>query len=82
MSSDGYSFFLDVSSQLLNKLMIITLQYDQNGWGNSKGVNSVSTQNQQCHKMLLFTRDSTFCFIYIHVYDTRYKQNLTKDTLK
>ena len=56
----GIFFLLDVSSQLFNKLMIITSYNDQNGWGNSRGDNSVSTQNQRCHQLFLFTRDSTF----------------------
>ena len=61
MSNDGHFFLLDVSSQLFNKLMIITsFNMIKNGWGNSRGDNSVSTQNQRCHQLFLFTRDFTF----------------------
>ena len=59
----GIFFFLDASTQLFHKLMIIT-SYNmiKNGWGNSRGDNSVSTQNQRCHQLLLKTRDPTFSF--------------------
>ena len=62
MSNDGH-FLLDVSSQLFQKLMIIT-SYNMIKMGsrNSRGDNSVSTLNQQCHQLFLFTRDSTFLF--------------------
>ena len=59
----GIFFFLDASTQSFNKLMIITsYNYDQNGWGNLRGDNSVSTQNHRCHQLLLKTRDPTFSF--------------------
>ena len=63
MSSDWVYFFLDASSQLFNKLMIIT-SYNmiKIGRGNSRGDNSVSTQNQRCNQLLLKTRDSTVLF--------------------
>ena len=40
------------------------------GGGISKGLNSVSTQNQRCHQLLLFTRDSTFFVWYMNMYMT------------
>ena len=56
-------FFLSASTQLFNKIMIITsYNYDQNGWGNSRGDISVSTQKQRCHQLLLETRDPTVLF--------------------
>ena len=33
----------------------------------SRGLKSVSTQNQRCHQLLLFTRDPTFFFVHVHV---------------
>ena len=62
MSNDGHIFFLlDVSSQLFNKLMIIT-SYNMIKMGGviQRGDNSVCTQNQRCHQLFLFTRDSKF----------------------
>ena len=72
MNSDGYIYFLNALSRLYSKTGAHNLsKYDQNGWGNSLGVNLASTQNQQFHQLLLFTRDSAFCLVHVHVYDTR-----------
>ena len=59
----GIFFFLDASTQLFYKLIIIT-SYNmiKTGGGNSRGDNSVSTQNQRCHQLLSKTRDPTFSF--------------------
>ena len=71
MSSDGY-FLLDVSSQLFNKLMIIT-PYNVIKMG---GV----IQREITRSVLRFTgvinyfyllETLHFCLVYVHVYDTR-----------
>ena len=60
MSSDGYIFFLDASSQFFNKLMIITSYNVIKMGGVIQG--AITTQNQRCHQLLLKTSDSTFLF--------------------
>ena len=52
---------------MLQFFAIISLTYDhnpsqcdQNGWGNSRGDNSVITQNQGCHQLLFDTSERTF----------------------
>ena len=59
----GIFFFLDASTQLFNKLMIITSYNMIKMGGVIQGeIGSVSTQNQRCHQLLLKTRDPTFSF--------------------
>ena len=58
MSSDGYIFFLDVSSQLFNKRMIIT-SYNMIKMG---GVIQGEITWLVLNQLILKTRDSTFSF--------------------
>ena len=59
----GIFFFLDASSQLFNKLMIITSYNMIKMGGVIQGelIRSVP-KNQRCHQLLLFTRESAFLF--------------------
>ena len=67
MNSDGYTDFLNALSQLYSKTDAHNLSlYDQNGWGNSRGVNSVSTRNPRYHQLLLFTENLHFCLVHVH----------------
>ena len=60
MNSDGYVYFLN--DYIIKLTPIISHNMIKMGGGISSGINSVSTQNQRCHQLLLFTRDSTFLF--------------------
>ena len=71
MSSDGYIFFLDASSQLFNTLMIIT-SYNKikMGWV----IQGELTQSVlkisgviNCYYLL---ENLHFCLVHVHVYDT------------
>ena len=83
MSSDGYIFFLDASSQLFNKLMIISSYNMIKIGGVIQGelTPSVLKISGVIHCFYLLEH-LHFCLAHVHVYDTLCKQNLTKDTLK
>ena len=83
MSCDGYIFFLDASSQLFNKLMIIT-SYNMIKMGGviqgelTRSVLKISDVIN-CFYLL---KNLHFCLVHVNVYDTLCKQNLTNATLK
>ena len=74
----GIFFFLDASTQLFSKLVIIT-SYNMIKMGGviQGGDNSVSTQNQRCHQLLLKTNDPHFHLVY----NTRCCKDLTSRPL-
>ena len=71
MSSDGYIFFLDASSQLFNKLMIIT-SYNMIKMGGviqGKLTRSVLKISGVINCFYLL-ESLHFCLVHVHVYDT------------
>ena len=71
MSSDGYIFFLDASSQSFNKLMIIT-SYNMIKMGGviqGKLTRSVLKISGDINCFYLL-ENLQFCLVHLHVYDT------------
>ena len=82
MSNDGH-FLLNVSSQLFNKLMIITSYTMIKMDGVIQGEITWLVPRISGVINYIYLLDTLhFCLVYVHVYDTRCKQNMTKVTLK
>ena len=71
MSCDGYIFFLDASSQLFNKLMIITSYYMIEMGGVIQGELTQSVlEISDAINCFYLLKNLHFCFVHVHVYDT------------
>ena len=72
MSSDGNFFFLDASSQIFNKLMIITSYNMIKMGGVIQGelTGSVLKISGVINNFSL-QENLLFCLVHVHVYDTR-----------
>ena len=73
MSNDGHLFFLpDVSSQLFNKLMIITSYYMVKMGGVIQGeITRLVLRISGVINYFYLLETLNFCLVYVHVYDTR-----------
>ena len=79
----GIFFLLDVSSQLFNKLMIITSYNMIKMGGVIQGeITRLVLRISGVINYFYLLETLHFCLVYVHVYDTRCKQNMTKVTLK
>ena len=73
MSNDGHFFFLlDVSSQLFNKLMIITSYNMIKMGGVIQGeITRLVLRISDVINYFYLLETLHFCLVYVHVYDTR-----------
>ena len=54
MWSDGYQMIQERTISIIIQGINHNPSYsDKNGWGNSRGDNLLSTQNQRCHQLVL-----------------------------
>ena len=54
MLSDGYQIIQERTTSIIIQGINHNPSYNvKNGWGNSRGDNLLSTQNQRCHQLVL-----------------------------